>query len=330
MCAIRVTQKIVSADESDMRLDRWFKLHFPGLGFGDLQKLLRSGQIRLDGRRIKSSERIRSGSRIRIPPLDDSAMRHRPLTQNTMRDKSDKTILDSMVLYEDKSLYVFNKPSGLAVQGGSGISRSVDSILESFRSSSGEKPRLVHRLDRDTSGVLVVAKTRSASVSLTRSFRDRRTRKTYWSLVAGIPPRDEGRLSCYLEKYRSDDGDKMRVVPHGVSGSVHAISHYRIIDKSARKVSWVELHPVSGRTHQLRVQMADLGTPIIGDTKYFNLENWQLPGGIQHRLHLHSRRIEIPHPSSGTPMLDITAPLPPHMEQSWNLLGFDETESDLP
>ena len=255
-------------------------------------------------------------------------MGHNPLTTNTIRDKKDGDILDSMLLHEDKKLFVFNKPCGLAVQGGSGISRSVDSMLEAFRAKNGEKPRLVHRLDRDTSGVLVVAKTRSAAVNLTKSFRHRDTIKTYWALVAGIPPHNEGRISSYLQKFKSEMGDKMRVAKHGDKGAVHAVTHYKVIDKSPRKVSWVELMPVTGRTHQLRVQMAELGNPIFGDSKYFDIENWQAPGGTQQKLHLHARRIQIPHPDSNAMQLDITAPLSPHILQSWNLFGFEEKDGD--
>ena len=245
---------------------------------------------------------------------------------NDQVDRHDADVLRDMVLYEDNKVFVFNKPSGLAVQGGSGISRSVDSMLESLRDRSGQKPRLCHRLDRDTSGVLVVAKTRGAAAALTKSFRHRDTQKTYWALVRGVPRHREGRISTYLVKEKTEDGDRMRVARHGERGADHAVSFYRVIDSNPRKVSWVEMQPHTGRTHQLRVHAAHLGHPIIGDNKYFDVENWELPGGVQNRLHLHARRICIPHPTEGQPDIDVTAPLSPHMVQSWNLFGFDEAD----
>ena len=322
-----VSQKTIDDDEAGMRLDRWFKVHFPGVGFGKLQKLLRSGQIRLDGGRVKSDTRIEAGQVVRIPPLDlQAADRPRHMTANTIRDRHDEDVLKDMLLYEDKKLYVFNKPSGLAVQGGSGINRSVDSMLESLRDKSGQKPRLCHRLDRDTSGVLVVAKTRGAAAALTKSFRHRDTDKTYWALLRGVPRQREGKISSYLVKEQTEDGDRMRIARHGERHADHAVSFYRVIDSNPRSVCWAELKPHTGRTHQLRVHAQHLGHPIIGDPKYFDVQNWETPGGVQKRLHLHARRIRIPHPTEGQPMLDVTAPLPPHMVQSWNLFGFEEAD----
>ena len=327
MALTGVSQKTVEDDEAGMRLDRWFKVHFPGVGFGQLQKLLRSGQVRVDGGRVKTASRLEAGQVVRIPPLDaDRASKPRHMTANTIRDRHDADVLRDMVLYEDKKVLVFNKPSGLAVQGGSGISRSVDSMLESLRDKSGQKPRLCHRLDRDTSGVLVVAKTRGAAAALTKSFRHRATQKTYWALVRGIPRQREGRISTYLVKEQTDDGDRMRVAKHGERNADHALSHYRVIDSNPRTVSWIEMQPHTGRTHQLRVHAQHIGHPIVGDSKYFDVQNWDIPGGVQNRLHLHARRIQIPHPDENMPDLDVTAPLPPHMVQSWNLFGFDEAD----
>ena len=327
MALTQVSQVSVDEDESGMRLDRWFKLHFPGVGFGQLQKLLRSGQVRVDGGRVKTASRLEAGQVVRIPPLDAStASKPRHMTTNTIRDRHDADVLRDMVLYEDKKVLVFNKPSGLAVQGGSGINRSVDSMLESLRDKSGQKPRLCHRLDRDTSGVLVVAKTRGAAAQLTKSFRHRDTDKTYWALVRGVPRQREGRISTYLVKEQGEDGDRMRVAKHGERHADHAVSHYRVVDSNPRVVSWMEMKPHTGRTHQLRVHAQHIGHPIVGDPKYFDVENWEVPGGVQKRLHLHARRIVIPHPDPDMPDIDVTAPLPPHMVQSWNLFGFDEAD----
>ncbi|PSM19554.1 RluA family pseudouridine synthase [Nitratireductor sp. StC3] len=321
-----VEQITVESGEAGMRLDRWFKAHFPGLGFGQLQKLLRSGQIRVDGGRAKSDTRVEPGQVVRVPPLAVDRKGEAPLTQRTMRDRSDADLLSKMLLYEDPQVFVFDKPSGLAVQGGSGVSRHLDQMLEAWRNKKGEKPRLVHRLDRDTSGALVVARTRQAAMRLAEAFRGRDAKKTYWALVKGVPRKREDRISSWLVKEQTPDGDRMRVARHGEAGADHAISHYRVIEQAGMALSWLQMEPFTGRTHQLRVHAAAIGCPIIGDPKYFEADqNWEMPGGIQNRLHLHARRIVIPHPRGGT--IDVTAPLPPHMVQSFNLLGFDENEA---
>ena len=322
----QVSQRTVDADESGMRVDRWFKAHYPGLGFGALQKLLRSGQVRVDGGRVKAQARLEAGQVVRVPPIGDEAERPRHMTMNTIRDRSDEDVLRAMLLYEDEQVLVLDKPHGLAVQGGSGINRSVDSMLEAWRDRKGQKPRLVHRLDRDTSGVLAVARTRRAAQALTRAFRERTTRKIYWALVIGSPKTREGRISTFLLKEAGPDGDRMRVAAHGEPGADHAVSFYRVIDSNPRAVSWLELQPHTGRTHQLRVHAQSIGHSIVGDPKYLDEAGREPPGGVQKKLHLHARRLIVPHPMEGRPDLDITAPLPSHMRQSWNLLGFDEAD----
>ncbi|MCQ8782455.1 RluA family pseudouridine synthase [Mangrovibrevibacter kandeliae] len=325
-----VEQVKVAADEGGMRLDRWFKVHYPGLGFGHLQKLLRSGQIRVDGGRAKSDTRIAPGQLVRVPPLgtDAADVPAGPLTARTMRARGDGDVLSQMLLYEDDKVLVFNKPAGLAVQGGSGVSRHVDAMLEAWRNKKGEKPRLVHRLDRDTSGILVVARTRGAAVALTKAFRERETQKTYWALVKGVPSPHDGRISTYLVKEQTPDGDRMRVGKHGDEGADHALSHYRVIDQVGQQFAWLEMEPYTGRTHQLRVHATHIGHPILGDPKYFEADtNFEFPGGVQKRLHLHARRIVIPHPD-GRGTIDQLAPLPPHMVQTWNLFGFEEATAN--
>jgi len=319
-----VEQFTVEAGEAGMRLDRWFKTHFPGLGFGHLQKLLRSGQVRVDGGRAKSDTRVEPGQVIRVPPLAVDRKGSEPVTARTMRGQDDGEVLSRMMLYEDPAVFVFNKPSGMAVQGGSGVARHVDDMLEAFRSKKGEKPRLVHRLDRDTSGALVVARTRLAAMKLAEAFRGRDAKKTYWALVKGVPKKREDKISTWLIKEQTPlDGDRVRIARHGETGADHSVSFYRVVDQAGQGLSWLEMEPHTGRTHQLRVHAAHIGCPIIGDPKYFEADkNWDFPGGMQNRLHLHARRIVIPHPNGG--VIDVTAPLPPHMRQSWNLLGFDE------
>jgi 23S rRNA pseudouridine955/2504/2580 synthase len=322
-----VEQWTVEPDEAGMRLDRWFKAHYPGLGFGHLQKLLRSGQVRVDGRRAKTDTRIEPGQVVRIPPLEVDRKDGTGLTAKSIRGQDDGDVLAKMLLFEDDRLFVFNKPAGLAVQGGSGVTRHVDDMLEAWRNRKGEKPRLVHRLDRDTSGVLVVARTRLAAMNLAKAFRERATKKVYWALVKGVPKRREGRISSWLVKEPGPDGDRMRVARHGEPDADHAVSNYRVVEQAGTALTWLEMEPYTGRTHQLRVHAASIGSPIIGDPKYFEADqNWELPGGIQNRLHLHARRIVIPHPDGGG-VVDVTAPLPPHMVQSWNLLGFDEADA---
>ncbi|HLP71244.1 MAG TPA: RluA family pseudouridine synthase [Rhizobium sp.] len=316
----------VDADEAGMRLDRWFKVHFPGLGFGALQKLLRSGQVRVDGGRAKSDTRVQPDQMIRVPPLDvDAKAKTGPIAGKDLKHSGDGELLSRMLLYEDDKVFVLNKPAGLAVQGGSGVTRHIDTMLEAWTNKKGEKPRLVHRIDRDTSGVLVVARSRGAAQKLTAAFRERDTHKIYWSLVKGVPRKHEDKISTWLVKEQTPDGDRMRVAKHGEEGADHAVSYYRVIDTAAQNLAWLEMEPYTGRTHQLRVHALYMGHPIIGDPKYFiDDPNWDFPGGVQKRLHLHARSIDIPHPSGGR--LKVTAPLPPHMVQSWNLLGFDEAD----
>ncbi|WP_105382337.1 RluA family pseudouridine synthase [Neorhizobium alkalisoli] len=312
----------VEADEAGMRLDRWFKIHYPGLGFGPLQKLLRSGQVRVDGGRVKSDTRVQPGQTVRIPPMDTDARKAGPIASKDLKHSGDFELLSRMVLHEDEKVIVLNKPAGLAVQGGSGVTRHIDQMLDAWVSPKGEKPRLVHRLDRDTSGVLVIARTRGAAQKLTAAFRERDTKKTYWSLVRGVPRKHEDKISTWLVKEQTPDGDRMRVAKHGEEGADHAVSYYRVLETAAQTLAWLEMEPYTGRTHQLRVHALHIGHPIIGDPKYFiDDPNWDFPGGIQKRLHLHARHIDVPHPSGGR--LKVTAPLPPHMVQSWNLLGFD-------
>jgi 23S rRNA pseudouridine955/2504/2580 synthase len=252
----------------------------------------------------------------------------RPMAGKPGQGQDDASFIKSLILYEDRDLMVLNKPFGLAVQGGSGTTRHLDGLLEALRDEQGVKPRLVHRLDKDTAGCLIVAKTRLSAATLAKTFRSRAARKIYWALVPGVPKVRQGRVSTWLAKGADEHGDaKMQVAKHGAQGADHALTYYAVVDTAAQKMSWLSLKPVTGRTHQLRVHAAEIGHPIVGDPKYFDIENWHLPGGIQNRLHLLARRIVIPHPRTGA-LLDVTAPLPPHMQQSWNLLGFETAAYD--
>ena len=313
----------IRAEDADQRLDRWLRRRYPGLSQGRIEKLLRTGQIRLDGKRVEARERVYAGQEVRLPPHLDAPP---PPEARAAVDERDAAFIRRLVIHEDADVIALDKPAGLAVQGGSGVTRHVDAMLEAFTDRHGRKPRLVHRLDRDTAGVLVVARTRTAAALLAKSFRARETRKLYWALVAGVPRPPQGRISTFLAKEEGPAGDKVRVASHGERGADHAVSTYIVADQAGQKLAWLVMRPITGRTHQLRAHAAHIGHPIVGDAKYFNVENWELPGGIQNRLHLLARRIIIPHPDGG--MLDITAPLPPHMQQSWAVLGFEESVGD--
>ncbi|MGX1353080.1 23S rRNA pseudouridine955/2504/2580 synthase [Bradyrhizobium elkanii] len=320
----KVQTVVVTADENGMRVDRFLEARFPGLSFSHIQRIVRKGELRVNGKRADSKDRLEEGQSVRIPPLRLDT----PKTAGALSEAEAKTLqaLKDMTLYEDDDVLVLNKPAGLAVQGGSGMTRHVDQMLEVMRDAKGQKPRLVHRLDRETSGCLLVAKTRFAATHLTGAFRHRSARKIYWALVAGVPKPKQGRISTYLAKEESEEDSIMRIAEHGDEGASHAVTYYAVVETSATKLAWVSLKPVTGRTHQLRAHMAHIDHAIVGDPKYFNKENWQLPGGLQNRLHLLARRIVIPHPRGG--VIDATAPLPPHMLQSWNLLGLEADRFD--
>jgi 23S rRNA pseudouridine955/2504/2580 synthase len=320
----KVQTVIVSADENNMRVDRFLEARFPGLSFSHIQRIVRKGELRVNGKRADSKDRLEEGQSVRIPPLKLDTPRQ--ATQLSEAGAKTLAALKEMTLYEDDDVMVLNKPAGLAVQGGSGTTRHVDQMLEVMRDAKGQKPRLVHRLDKETSGCLLIAKTRFAASALTGSFRHRSARKIYWALVAGVPKPKQGRISTYLAKEESEEDSIMRIAEHGDEGASHAVTYYAVVETSAQKLAWVSLKPVTGRTHQLRAHMAHIDHAIVGDPKYFNKENWQLPGGLQNRLHLLARRIVIPHPRGG--VIDATAPLPPHMQQSWNLLGLEGDRFD--
>jgi 23S rRNA pseudouridine955/2504/2580 synthase len=314
----------VTADEANMRVDRFLEARFPGLSFSHIQRVVRKGELRVNGKRADSKDRLGEGDKIRIPPLKlDTPKAAAGLSEAETKIRDE---LQKMMLFEDADVMVLNKPAGLAVQGGSGLSRHIDGMLEVMCDAKGQRPRLVHRLDRETAGCLLVAKTRFAATALTGSFRHRSARKIYWALVAGVPKPKQGRISTYLAKEENEEESIMRIAAHGDEGASHAVTYYAVVETSAQKLAWVSLKPVTGRTHQLRAHMAHIDHAIIGDPKYFNKENWQLPGGIQNRLHLLARRIVIPHPRGG--VIDATAPLPPHMLQSWNLLGLEADRFD--
>jgi 23S rRNA pseudouridine955/2504/2580 synthase len=314
----------VSADESGMRVDRFLEARFSGLSFSHIQRVIRKGEVRVNGKRTRPKNRLEAGQTVRIPPLRLDPPK--PRSASNAAHQKTAEFLKSITLHEDADVLVLNKPMGLAVQGGSGTTRHVDGMLEAMRDAQGQRPRLVHRLDKDTAGCLLIAKTRFAAAALAKSFRSRSARKIYWALVAGVPKPRQGRISTFLAKEQREEDSIMRIARHGEEGASHAVTYYAVIETAGPALAWLSLKPVTGRTHQLRAHMAHIGHPIVGDAKYFARENWQLPGGMQNRLHLLARRLAVPHPRGG--MIDVTAPLPPHMQQSWNLLGLDAGRYD--
>jgi 23S rRNA pseudouridine955/2504/2580 synthase len=312
----------VTADEAELRLDRWFRRHFPTLAHGRLEKLLRTGQVRLDGGRAKAADHVQPGQQVRVPPLGDLPPRHaKPEPQ--IRD-ADVRDLRGRVLHRDAAVLVLDKPAGLAAQGGSKLDRHLDAMLGALQFDAAERPRLVHRLDKDTSGVLVLARTARAAAKLAEAFRHKSTRKVYWALVAGVPKLRRGRIDLALAKSQGAGGE--RVMADDEAGK-RAITWYATVDSAGRRAAWLALMPETGRTHQLRAHCAYLGTPIVGDSKYGGGAA-QLTGEISRKLHLHARSLRIPHPDGG--VLEITAALPAHMRQTWKLLGFDENDAGDP
>src|SRR6516165_3616466 len=279
----------VTADEAGLRVDRFLEARFPGLSFSHIQRIIRKGELRVNGKRAQPKQRLESGQAVRVPPLRMDQDTRQPAA--SAADDKTRSFLKSITIHEDADVLVLNKPMGLAVQGGSGTTRHIDGMLDVLRGPDGQRPRLVHRLDKDTAGCLLVAKTRFAASALAKTFRSREARKIYWALVAGVPKPRQGRISTFLAKEEREDDSFMRVARHGEEGASHAVTYYAVIDTAARQLAWLSLKPVTGRTHQLRAHMAHIGHPIVGDPKYFSKENWQLPGGMQNRLHLLARRI---------------------------------------
>jgi 23S rRNA pseudouridine955/2504/2580 synthase len=314
----------VEKDEAGIRLDRWFKRRFPALGHGPLEKLLRTGQVRVDGKRAKAADRLASGQTVRIPPqLRQEPESSHKFARETSLSDSDTQFIRNLVIHEDPALFVLNKPSGLATQGGSGISRHIDGLLEGLQGNKRQRPRLVHRLDRDTSGVLLVARTVPAAAALSEALRRRDAQKIYWALTKGVPVPHQGtiRLALAKESGFGEGGrdERMTGVDEDAEGAKAATTHYAVMGTAAFQYAWVALKPVTGRTHQIRAHLSHIGTPIVGDFKYGGADARGM-GEIEDRLHLHARSIDIAHPDGGR--LSAVAGLPPHMLHSWRLFGF--------
>lgn len=321
-----VRQFTVAEDDDGIRLDRWFKRHLPQVGFGTVSRWARTGQIRVDGGRIKPEDRLAAGQVLRVPPGGEETARkpreRKPLSEEELAEAR------GMVIRETPSAIVLNKPPGLATQGGSGTFRHVDGLLDAFAPEEEDvRPRLVHRLDKDTSGVLLIARTPGSAAHFSKKFAGRSAKKIYWALVMGVPEVREGTIDAPLAKQPGTGGEKMHVDHEGGSP---AKTKYRVVDKAGDKAAWVELEPLTGRTHQLRVHLAAMGHPIVGDGKYGGRDAF-LTGAVSRKMHLHARRLIIDEPASGGQKggkLDVTAELPEHFAASLEQLGFDEKQSD--
>ena len=334
----------IGEDEAGMRLDRWFRRRFPDLPQSHLNKIVRKGEVRVSGKRADISMRLELGQTVRVPPLRLPAA---PAPGEKQVNPEDAEAIRAMTLYEDKDVIVLDKPWGLAVQGGSGTTHHIDGMLEALAGKDGTRPVLVHRLDRDTSGVLLLAKSRRMASDLGEIFRSRKAKKIYWALVEGVPKPAQGRISMFLAKGAGmgdergakgtgrADIERMRVAKHGDPDAQHSLTLYAVVDKVAPRLAWLSMRPITGRTHQLRVHCEAIGHPIVGDPKYNRKPDNDparndplraVPPGIEPKLHLLARRLILPHPRGG--VIDVTAPLPAHMKASFDMFGFEPPAHD--
>ncbi len=318
----------VTLDEAEIRLDRWFRRHFPGVPQSAIQKLCRTGQVRVDGKRAEAATRLAPGQAVRIPPLP-APPAEKPRTEANASHRSE---LEAMTLYRDNDLIVLNKPYGLPVQGGPGIVRHVDGMLESLRGAGEHRPRLVHRLDRDTTGVLLIARTPGVAAKLAAAFRGRDMEKTYWAVVAGRPVPVEGTIDLPLKRIGGERGERTAPAERDDEEAARAVTEYRTLDHAARKLAWLELKPHTGRTHQLRVHCVAIRAPILGDVKYARPDQNNAfaatVAGLSEKLHLHARSLVLPHPAGG--LLRVEADLPPHMNETFRTLGFFAPQTRAP
>ncbi|MGX7925336.1 RluA family pseudouridine synthase [Tsuneonella sp. HG094] len=316
-----VRQFTVAPDDDGVRLDRWFKRHLPQVGFATVSRWARTGQIRVDGKRAKPEDRLVAGQVLRVPPGGEAprakaAPRRRELTPEQIAEA------EAMVIEMTPAAIVLNKPPGLATQGGTKTFDHVDGLLDAFMGEGEPRPRLVHRLDKDTSGVLLVARTPGSAAFFSRRFSGRSAKKVYWALVMGVPDVAHGMIEAPLAKQPGTGGEKMHV---DEENGQPAKTRYRVVERAGNAASWVELEPLTGRTHQLRAHMAAIGHPIVGDGKYGGRDAF-LTGSVSRKMHLHARRLIIDHPEGRK--LDVTAPLPDHFAASMEQMGFDVSRSD--
>ena len=315
-----VRQYTVAEDDEGVRLDRWFKRHLPEVGFATVARWARTGQIRVDGARAKPDDRLTKGQVLRIPPGNPARAKAPPRRRELTEDQ--KAQARAMVIKETPNAIVLNKPPGLATQGGSKTFSHVDGLLDAFVEGDEPRPRLVHRLDKDTSGVLLIARTPGSAAAFSKRFAGRSAKKVYWALVVGVPEQHVGEIDAPLAKQPGTGGEKMHV---DTEGGQPAKTRYRVVERAGNRAAWLELEPLTGRTHQLRVHCAAMGHPIVGDGKYGGQEAF-LTGSVSRKMHLHARRLIISQPGGG--QLDVTADLPEHFATTMEQMGFDLSLSE--
>lgn len=319
-----VRQFTVGYDDDGIRLDRWFKRHLPDTSFTTVAKWARTGQLRVDGARATPGDRITAGQVLRVPPAEPApAESAKPSRPRNVLSEDEAAFAREMVIHKDRDALVLNKPPGLATQGGTKTTTHVDGLLDALQFEAEGRPKLVHRLDKDTSGALLVARNARAAAFFAKAFSGRTAKKIYWALVVGVPSIEDGTVELPIAKQPGTGGEKMHVDEENGQA---ARSRYRVIERAGNRCCWVELQPFTGRTHQLRVHMAAIGHPIVGDGKYGGAAAF-LTGGISRKMHLHARRIRVDHPDGGR--IDQTAELPSHFAESMNQLGFDEIRGDV-
>ena len=323
--SLDVRQFRVGADDDGIRLDRWFQRHLPDIGFNSVSRWSRTGQLRVDGARAAPGDRVAEGQLIRVPPAEPKAVETtKPRRVRPELSEDQISFAQNMVIHRDAQAIVINKPPGLATQGGTKTDEHVDGLLDALEYELDQRPKLVHRLDKDTSGALLVARTARSAAYFAKAFSSRTARKVYWAIVMGVPSINDGMIELPIAKQPGTGGEKMHV---DEEEGMPARSRYRVIERAGNRAAWVELQPHTGRTHQLRVHMAAIGHPIVGDGKYGGKDAF-LSGSISRKMHLHARRIRVDHPDGGR--VDVRADLPEHFAASLISLGFDINAGDLP
>lgn len=318
-----VRQFTVALDDDGIRVDRWCKRHLDGTSFTTVAKWARTGQLRLDGARVGPGDRVQAGQVLRVPPPEPVRNDAKPERQRAPLSDDEIAFARELVIHRDAQALVLNKPPGLATQGGTKTTAHVDGLLDALQDESQGRPKLVHRLDKDTSGALLVARTARAAGFFAKAFSGRTAKKVYWALIVGVPSIDDGTIELPIAKQPGTGGEKMHV---DEAEGQPARTRYRVIERAGNRTAWVELQPFTGRTHQLRVHMAAIGHPIVGDGKYGGPAAF-LTGGISRKMHLHARRIRVDHPDGGE--IDVTAELPSHFAESLASLGFEAMAGDM-
>ncbi|MBA3666366.1 MAG: RluA family pseudouridine synthase [Sphingomonas sp.] len=316
----------VDDDDDGIRLDRWFKRHLPDVSFNLVSRWARTGQVRIDGRRAAPGDRLQTGQTLRVPPAEPTLAEGpgaRPQRVVEPLSDDEAAYVQDMVMAKGRDWFMLNKPPGLATQGGTKTVQHIDRLLDGLADAQGHRPKLVHRLDKDTSGVLLVARSARAAGHFAKAFSGRTARKVYWALIVGVPSLDEGVVDAPLAKQPGTGGEKMHV---DEENGLPARTRYRLIDRAGNRAAWVELQPMTGRTHQLRAHMAAIGHPIVGDAKYGGAEAF-LTGGISRKMHLHARRLKV-EGLDGKP-IDYTADLPAHFAESLATLGFEQIAGEM-